>query len=403
MTTVREPVALLLSAKLAGGVAVLSAALRRRGWRVVLVSEVADDPNAAACDDHVVVDWDGADETIGAAVQRAGVRPDAVVNMVEALIGRRAALLVHFGLPDPGAGLVSLMDKAAVRRAADEVGVFPLRWRAGSLRMVAENEPRVYPVVLKPARHSGASRDVHLLRSPEEWACAIAGLLEEHAEDLFVVEEFLEGEEFSIDGYVVAGKFETVFVADKPDHDKVRLRDRGLRISPPVRVPADAVAHFVADLRALVNRLGLDSAWLHVEGRAGADGRTGLIEVNPRPGGGLYAAAIRHRTGVDPIEVSLSLALGAPLPAAVAGHDGALAMVPLEAGALGVVDCCTTASELRRFPGVVDAYVIDGYQVSTLDKENFFAAVMVTGRDERELRELASDALAAMDYRVSPP
>lgn len=104
---------------------------------------------------------------------------------------------------------------------------------------------------------------------------------------------------------------------------------------------------------------------------------------------------------MDPIELSLSLALGTALPVAASGHDDALAIVPLDAEALGVVDCRTTAAELRRLPGVVDAYVIDGYRVSTLDKENFFAAVMVTGRDERQLRERASGALAIMDYRVS--
>ncbi|WP_329057953.1 ATP-grasp domain-containing protein [Amycolatopsis sp. NBC_01480] len=401
MTGVPGPVALLLSAKLAGGVVMLSAALRRRGWRAVLVSELADDPNAAACDGHVVVAWDSADKTVAAAVERAGVRPAAVVNMVESLSARRAALLGHFGLADPSPGLVSLLDKAAVRSAADAAGVFPVWWTAGSLRVLAETGPGRYPVVLKPATESGASRDVHLLRSAEEWERTVAGLLAGHAEDLFVVEEFLDGEEFSIDGYVIAGRFEPVFVADKPDHDTVRLRDRGLRMSPPLRIPAETVAGFVADLQVLVSGLGLDSAWLHVEGRLGAGGRAGLIEVNPRPGGGLYPSAIRHRTGVDPIELSLSLALGTALPVAASGHDDALAIVPLDAEALGVVDCRTTAAELRRLPGVVDAYVIDGYRVSTLDKENFFAAVMVTGRDERQLRERASGALAIMDYRVS--
>jgi biotin carboxylase len=398
----RERTALLLSAELAGGVTVLSRALRQRGWRVVLLSERGDDPNAAACDGHVVVDWDGTDEAIASAVDRAGVRPEAVVNMVESLIARRSALVGHLGLSDPSAGLASLTDKAAVRRAADDAGVFPIRWTAGSLRDIAEHPPLQYPVVLKPAVVSGASRHVRLLGSAAELSGAVAALEGEHAAELFIVEEFLAGEEFSVDGYVVAGKFASVFVADKPDHDTVRLHDRGLRMSPPARVSAEAVDRFVTDLQVLVTRLGLDGAWLHVEGRVAADGRVGLIEVNPRPGGGLYPAAIRHRSGLDPIEVSLSLALGDPPPPAAAGHDGALGIVPVEPETLGVVRSRTTAADLRDVEGVVDAYVIDGYRVSTAAKENFFAAVMVTGRDEGELRRRAADALAIMDYQVVP-
>ncbi|MFC0542588.1 ATP-grasp domain-containing protein [Kutzneria chonburiensis] len=392
--------ALLLSAKLAGGVRVLASAMRRRGWRVVLLSEVADDPNAEACDDHVMVDWDGGDEAVADALDHAGIRADAVVNMVESLVVRRASLIAQLGLADPTAGVAALTDKAEVRRAADAAGVFPIRWTAGTVREIAANPPTEYPVVVKPAVVSGASRDVHLASSMVELASVATGL-GQRGEEPFILEEFLDGEEFSVDGYVVDGRFHPAFVADKPDHDSVRLHDRGLRVSPPVRVPADAVNRFVHGLQALVDQLGLDRTWLHAEGRVGPDGRIGLIEVNPRPGGGLYPAAIRHRSGVDPIEVSLDLALGNRLPPSAAGHDDLLAIVPVEAGSVGVVRCRTTADELRAIDGVMDAYVIDGYQVSSVDKENFFAAVMVTGRDEQELRQRAANALAALDFTVT--
>ncbi|MDI5961122.1 ATP-grasp domain-containing protein [Streptantibioticus silvisoli] len=394
---------LLLSEMLAGGVARLSPALRQRGWRVVLVSEVADDPNAAACDGHVVVDWNGTDEDIAAAVERAGVRPAAIVNMVESLIPRRDALLGHFGLANPSPGLAALTDKAAVRRAADAAGVFPLRWTDGSIAELASAPPREYPVVLKPAVVSGASRDVRLVHSREEFDHAVAGLRDAPVPLRFIAEEFLTGEEFSVDGYVLGGRFTTVFVADKPDHDSVRLRDRGLRTSPPARVPDQAVTRFVGELQVLVTRLGLDGVWLHVEGRVADGGRVGLIEINPRPGGGLYTAAIKHRTGIDPIEVSLDMALGAaPAPAEGVRNADPIAIVPVGAEALGVVHCRTTAAELREVEGVLDAYVINGYRVSTLAKENFFAAVMVTGRDEQQLRERVADALAILTYEVSP-
>ena len=398
---VEQRTALLLSAGLAGGIARLGPALRQRGWRVVLVSEVVDDPNAAVCDDHVVVDWDDADADVAAAVARADVRPGAIVTMVESLVLRRAALLDRFGLADPSTGLASLTDKAAVRRAADAAGVFPLRWTDGSVAQLPETPPTAYPVVLKPAVGSGASRDAHLVRSREEFDQVIAELRDANVPDRFIVEEYLAGEEFSVDGYMLDGTFTSVFVADKPDHDAVRLHDRGLRISPPVRVPAEVVARFVEDLRILLSRLGLDGVWLHVEGRMTERGRAGLIEINPRPGGGLYAAAIKHCTGIDPIEAALDMAIGVPPGPGHRGQGGAVAIVPVEAGTTGIVHCRTTVGDLLAVEGVVDAYIIDGYRVSTLAKENFFAAVMVTGRDEAEMRRRAAGALAVLDYTVS--
>ena len=394
--------ALLLSAKLAGGVARLSPALRQRGWRVILVSEVVDDPNAEVCDGHVVVDWDDADADVAAAVEQAGVRPAAIVTMVESLILRRAALLDHFGLADPCTGLASLTDKATVRRAAAAAGVFPLRWTDGSLAELRATPPPEYPVVLKPAVGSGASRDAHLVRSPDEFDRVVAELAEVNPSDRFIVEEYLAGEEFSVDGYVLGGGFVSLFVADKPDHDSARLHDRGLRISPPVRVPIDAVAGFLEDLQILLSQLGLDGVWLHVEGRMAERGRAGLIEINPRPGGGLYAAAIKYCTGVDPIEAALDLAVGVAPGPNHRTRGNPVAIVPVEADRPGVVDCRTTVADLLAVNGVVDAYIIDRYRVSTLAKENFFAAVMVTGRDEAELRRHAADALAVVDYTVLP-
>lgn len=394
--------ALILSAQLAGGVRVISADLHERGWRTILVSEFAADPNAGACDEHVVVDWADATESIAGTITAAGLRPDAIVTMVESLIAVRAELLDRLRLADSARELPSLMDKAAVRRAADRAGVFSLWWVAGTISELAADPPHRYPSVLKPAQESGASRDVHLLRSPADWNWALTDLAKEHTDDLFMVEQFLDGDEFSVDGYVTGGSFTPVFVADKPDHDASRLHDRGLRISPPVRLPAAAVDRFVADLRTLITHIGLDGVWLHVEGRVREDGRPGLIEINPRPGGGLYAAAIRFRAGLDPIAVALSLAIGEQPPTTHPGREDPLALVPVAADALGRVECSTTAAALRGLPGVIDAYVINGYRVTTLDKENFFAAVAVTGRDEAELRARAAAAVAAIDFQVIP-
>lgn len=395
---------LLLSAALAGGIARLGPMLAAEGWHVVLVSEVSDDPNSVFCDGHVLVDWARPSGDIVAAVRQYPRHPTAVLTMVEGLLGQRAELIDRLGLPDPSPGLTALTDKAAVRRACDRAGVFSMPWTSGPLQNLADAQPPRWPVVLKPALSSGASRDVRLVGSADELARAVATADDQQRRAPFLIEEFQAGQEFSVDGFVVDGHFEPVLIADKIDQPEDCLRDHGLRVCPPIRaLPTAAVAGFVADLRRLLAELGVDRLWLHVEARVQAGQRAILIEANPRPGGGLYPAAIAHHTGVDPLRMSVAMALGDSLPASQRPPRSELvAMVPFDAPALGVVHCMTTVAELVKIPGVIDAYVIDGYRVSSLVKENFFAGVLVVGADEAELRSAAAAAAVALVFQVLP-
>ncbi|HST86250.1 MAG TPA: ATP-grasp domain-containing protein [Kineosporiaceae bacterium] len=405
--------ALVLSRRMAGGVRIAAASLRERGWSPVLVSERADDANAVHCDHSVVLDWDrDSVADLDKALVTAGIQPEAVVNMVEPLLGWQAQIAGYYGLP--GAGLAQVAGKDAVRAACDAAGVFPLRWRSGSLADLAERaeltgsaDSDLFPVIVKPARDTGASRNVHRADDAAGLRQVInTGLAELAREDVFIVEEYVDGLEFSVDGFVAEGAFTPVLVVSKPGFDEERHHDAGILFSPPVGLEADTVQQFCADLEMLAKSIGVDGAWWHAEGRVRAGGRPALIEINPRPGGRLHIEAARRRTGVDPIEVLIDGALGvrprATELAAGAGNGDQIGLVNVEPRELGIVRLQTTAADLLALPGVVDVMLIDGFRVESLDEENFFLTVMVQAPTVAEVRRLAQTVSTQIHYTVDP-
>ncbi|MFJ6619800.1 acetyl-CoA carboxylase biotin carboxylase subunit family protein [Kitasatospora sp. NPDC091335] len=377
--------------------------LRARGLRSVLVSCLPDDRNRDRCDDHLVFDWDSEDvAALVARLDRRGIEPVAVVNMVEPLIPWQTAVVTHYGLPGPRAGLDVLASKYLVRERMRTLGLSAVRF-SDDLAAVD-----FFPAIVKPSRESAASWLVYRVNDPEA-LLAHRRLLAELGETgtEMIAEEYLPGIEFSVDGLVVGGRFHPVLAVEKPEHDEIRHHDAGLRIHPPQQDHVrEGVRVLSATIGALCADLGLDQLWLHVEGRATPDGRTELVEINPRPGGGMYPTVIRESSGIDPFETVVSMSLGDfTVPAERPDPLRALPIigwVDLEAEELGTVDVRTTEDDLRALAGVIDAEVVDGYRVTSLEKENYFLRFVITADSEAQLRARTATVLSTLDFRIAP-
>lgn len=385
----------------ATSVTLLLEALRARGLRTVLLSPFPDDRNRDRCDEHVLVDWDDEDlPTLTTRLDGRGIDPLAVLTMVEPLIGLRVALAAHYGLPGSSTGLDVLASKTLVRERMRALGLSAVRFSGDPA------EVDFFPAIVKPARESAASWLVHRVDGPDELVAhrrhlADSGL----AGTELIVEEYLPGTEFSVDGPVVGGRFHPVMAVEKPEHDDTRHHNAGLEFHPPQHEHVRAgVRALSAAVDALCTDLDLDQLWFHVEGRVTADGRAELLEINPRPAGGMYVAVTRASTGIDPIEAFVAMSLGEfTVPPPVPPRDRPVfGMVDVEADELGVVKISTTEEDLRALPGVIDAEVIDGFEIESLDKESFFVRVAVTADSVPELRDRAAAVLGRLDYRVMP-
>ncbi|MFE9364147.1 acetyl-CoA carboxylase biotin carboxylase subunit family protein [Streptomyces sp. NPDC006978] len=396
---------LIYSKRFEGGVRLVSRMLSDMGRRPVLVSDEPEDVNRDHCAAHVVVDWETAGlEDLVAAVGAAGVAPTAVVNFVDSLISWQVRTARHYGVTGGEPGREVLLSKARVRAAMADRGLSSLAFAAGAAASLDTDAVTSYPVIVKPDQDSGGSR---LVRRAKD-AAELVSCLEELAaaagpETDVIVEEYIDGIEFSVDGPVLDGRFHPLFEVEKTGHDNRRHHDAGLLISPPVSaLVRPAVGELSERVGALCTSLALGDSWLHVEGRTRADGTCELVEINPRPGGRMYRAATQRACGVDSIEMSVRMALGERLDGVLAEAAGSdtemLAMLPFEADRVGTLASATSVEELKRIPGVVDGYLFENFRVVTMDRENFFAEAMMVADSVADLHKTAEQVRSLFTF-----
>ncbi len=150
-----------------------------------------------------------------------------------------------------------------------------------------------YPVVLKPRTGSG-SRDISVVTSAGELAA-----LERSAE--FIVQEYLPGEEYSID---VLADTRSHVIASVP---RVRTRvDSGVSVAGRT-VHDPELEHFGATVASVTGLTYI----ANVQARRDVAGRPALLEVNPRAPGAL---PLTMASGVDMPRLALDALRGLPVP-----------------------------------------------------------------------------------------
>ena len=160
-----------------------------------------------------------------------------------------------------------------------------------------------FPAVVKPVALSG-SRGVMRVDDPDELRAALARLRSllaspdvraerDPAHETVLVEEFIEGQEYAVEGLIEHGRLHVLAIFDKPDPLNGPFFEETIYVTPS-RAGEEtrrAIAHTVAQATAA---LGLFHGPVHAECRLNARGVV-VLEVAARPIGGLCARSLRFR------------------------------------------------------------------------------------------------------------
>lgn len=189
------------------------------------------------------------------------------------------------------------LDKFALARRCSPSVRTP---RTELLSATLDADSWTFPVIVKPRTGSG-SRDIQTVESAADLAAM-------PPDEQLLVQEFLPGEEYSLD--VMADQSSRV-ISVVP---RARLRvDSGVSVAG--RTLHDPELDALA--RGVVAALGLTLV-SNVQCRRDRQGRPSLLEVNPRfPG----AMPLTIHSGVNMPQLCLDAVLGMPLPAMVAHTD----------------------------------------------------------------------------------
>ena len=225
-----------------------------------------------------------------------------------------------------------------------------------------------FPCVVKPLALSG-SRGVIRANSPSELRAAVSRVCRllargevrqrrDPSDAQLVVETFIPGREYALEGVMENGALHVLALFDKPDPLDGPFFEETIYVTPSAEPDAtrDRIVGAVAEA---ARALGLHHGPVHAECRVNEDG-VFVLEIAARPIGGLCARALRFRGRGDRVvsleELLLRHAAGEPVGAyRLLPGASAVMMIPIPRA--GVYRRVTGASVATAVPGVVDLVV----------------------------------------------
>jgi biotin carboxylase len=267
---------------------------------------------AAAADAASAVDFTDPSETVDWALSRvrAGERFDAVFGVRELAAVAVADVAAALGLPgNPPDAVRRVRGKDTCRAALAAAGFAQPSFEicdgpGAALGFMARTDG---PWVVKP-RDAMGSEGVSKVCGPDDLPGAVAAL---PARDPFLIERFVPGPEYSVEGVFLGGRPSVLAITAKDKLPPPRFVEIGHTL--PAALPPDTQRRIDATVTAAVAALGLRFGLFHVELWLSPDGIV-LGEVHARNGGGWIHTALAHAIpGLDMFGTVLADAIGLPV------------------------------------------------------------------------------------------
>ena len=205
-------------------------------------------------------------------------------------------------------GAIASTDKRRSRAALAAAGlpspdffVLSSPFAPRALPLARRPVPVAFPLVLKPVGLSG-SRGVIRADDPGEFEAALARIRALLArpeiraartglEDEIIVEQYVDGREFAVEGVMTRGVLRVFAIFDKPDPLAGPFFEETIYVTPTL-LDGDLQARVIDHVARGANALGLRHGPIHAECRITADGDVYVLEIAGRPIGGLCSRVL---------------------------------------------------------------------------------------------------------------
>ena len=279
----------------------------------------------------------------------------------------------------------------------------------------------VFPCVLKPLRLS-ASRGVIRANDATEFCAAAARIrrllgspelqvTREPDLDRILVERYIPGDEIALEGLLERGRLRVLALFDKPDPLEGPYFEESIYVTPS-RLAAEVQARIFRCAAEAVRALCLTEGPLHAEFRLNEEGPW-VLEIAPRPIGGLCAAVLRF--GPEPISLEELLVHHAwPRPldgvAALAERDfrrelqaAGVMMIPVPAS--GILESINGVEEAVHMPlieRIITTARLHDYIAAWPEGSSYLGFIFARGGEPSEVEAALRRAHKALRFTISP-
>ncbi len=165
-----------------------------------------------------------------------------------------------------------------------------------------------YPVIVKPTDRSG-SRGIYKLESRDELRQAVLAALSEGFEKKALIEEFAEGQEYSVEGISFHGRHRILAMTLKHTTGAPHFIETGH--TEPAPVDAGTFARTVEVVTHALDSLGITDSASHSEIKIDGNGTIRIIEIGGRMGGDCIGSELVFcSTGIDYVKAVIQVACG---------------------------------------------------------------------------------------------
>lgn len=255
--------------------------------------------------------------------------------------------------------------------------------------------------ILKPSRNSGSRgiSKIHKGISKEEFIDLYSIALNESRDKSVLIEQFVEGPEFSVEIIVWDNVVNVLAVTDKKTTGAPHFVELGH--NQPSRFPKDVVALVTDAAVTGVKALGVNACACHAEVKV-QDGKAYLMEVGARMGGDFISTVLtRLSSGVDMIAAAVNCALGIE-PDLQPADNGAGVCIRYFTPKPGVLFDIKNA-EVLKHPSVFDSAIYCKVGDVVHDVTSSLCRcghVIVTAETADEAVELAEELISSVEFET---
>jgi len=306
--------------------------------------------------------FDRPEQAADTVLRQVDRSPEAVLAVDDSGVELAALLCERLGLAgNPAHAVRRLRDKLEFRRLLRQ-----RRFQCPEFRhLPSESDPRTllpglrFPVVVKPRRLS-ASRgviradDADGLVRAVNWARAIQSRADRDAQALgLLVEEFVPGREYALEGMLERGALATLALFDKPDPLDGPYFEETLYVTPS-RLPGDLQRRIGDEVAHVCREAGLGNGPVHAEVRVNDRG-VWILEVAARSIGGLCGRVLKHVLGMSLEELILRQAIGEAR--AIAGDGSAAGVMMIPTPQRGIYHGIEGLAAAQSVPGITSVAI----------------------------------------------
>ena len=199
-------------------------------------------------------------------------------------------------------------NKYLMRKAFEEKGDPSPKCILADANMNLDSLDFTYPIIVKPTDRSG-SRGIHKLNDASGFAEAVHSAIEQSFEKKALIEEFAEGQEYSVEYISYCGEHHFLAMTKKYTTGAPHFIETGHLEPAPVN--SEVLDRVKSVVEHALNSLELKNGASHTELKITENGVIRIIEVGGRMGGDCIGSdLVRYSTGFDFVKMVINVACG---------------------------------------------------------------------------------------------